>query len=131
MKASTHVTNARQMEGYERIHFINASVLQEDIFQAEVNFRLSPSLHISNNNVKIKQVELDLQDGKGYRSYPLGEKLIPYRFNAIGERFISIRLIRTNYETGHCPKRNLFGRWPVSAYFPYLTHPSASTIGSG
>lgn len=36
------------VDGYERIHFISASVLQEDIFQADVNFRLSPSLHISN-----------------------------------------------------------------------------------
>ncbi len=84
---------AEIVEGYERIHFINASVLQEDVFQAEVNFQLSPSLHISNNDVKIKQVELDFQDGKGYRSYPLSENLISYRFSAVGERFISIRLL--------------------------------------
>jgi hypothetical protein len=81
------------VDGYERIHFINASVLQEDVFQSEVNFQLSPSLHISNNNVRIKQVELDFHDGKGYRSHPLSEKLIPYRFSSLGERLLSIRLL--------------------------------------
>lgn len=90
LKKQNKKAKAETVNSYERIHFINASVLQEDVFQADVNFRLSPSLHISNNNVKIKQVEIDFADGKGYRSYPLSEKLIPYRFTAIGERFISI-----------------------------------------
>lgn len=84
---------AETVDSYERIHFIDASVLQEDVFQADVNFRISPSLHISNNEVKIKQVELDFQDGEGYRSYSLSDKLIPNRFNAVGERLISIRLL--------------------------------------
>lgn len=78
---------------YERIHFISASVLQEDVFQADINFRISPSLHISNNQVKIERVELDFQDGKGYRSYPLSDQLISYHFSSIGERIISIRLL--------------------------------------
>lgn len=79
-------------EKYEKLFFVAASVLQENIYQADVSFRISPALHFSNNNNEIKQVEIDFQDGKGYRAYELKEQNISYRFSSIGERAIGIRL---------------------------------------
>ncbi|WP_428662013.1 RICIN domain-containing protein [Runella sp.] len=77
---------------YENLYIVAASVLQEDIYQADVNFRISPSLHISNNKNEIKKLEIDFQDGKGFRSFDLKDQIIPYHFSSIGERSLSIRL---------------------------------------
>lgn len=87
-KVSRHVDFAK----YEKVRIVSASVLQEHIYQAEVIFRLSPRLYFSNQNDHVKAVEINFGDGKGYRSFPLSEQLIPHRFESDGEHLIQIRL---------------------------------------
>ena len=78
---------------YEKLYIVSASVLQEDIYEANVKFKLSPELSIGNAKNNIRRVELDFQDGKGFQSYPLSNRLIEYRFESIGERVITIKLL--------------------------------------
>jgi hypothetical protein len=93
--------NAKQKENkqkvntdsYEKIPIVYASVLQEDVYQAEVSFRISSVFHLGGGKNNIRRVELDFQDGKGFQSYPLNERQINHRFEAIGERVLTIRLI--------------------------------------
>ncbi|MDF7820199.1 RICIN domain-containing protein [Runella sp. MFBS21] len=79
-------------EQYEKVFFLAAAVLQKDIYQADVSFKIDPNLHISNNKNEIKRLEIDFQDGKGYQSFEMKAKAIPYRFTSTGERIITLRI---------------------------------------
>jgi pimeloyl-ACP methyl ester carboxylesterase len=80
-------------KNYENVELITAGLLQGEIFQGNVSFRISPDLIQSNINNKIDHLEIDFQDGKGYRSFELKEQLIPYQFKTIGEVAITIKLV--------------------------------------
>jgi hypothetical protein len=56
---------AVDFSGYEPVRIIMASVLQEDVFQADVLFRLDPGLYISNHDHPIQNLEIDFHNGKG------------------------------------------------------------------
>jgi hypothetical protein len=77
---------------YDPVRIIMASVLQEDVFQANVLFRLDPGLYISNHDHPIQNLEIDFHDGKGYAVYPVSTQLIPYQFTNIGKHKIDLRL---------------------------------------
>lgn len=72
---------------------IAASPLQEDIFQANVQFRLSTSLLQSNINNTIDSVALSFDEGKNWQSYTFSEQLIKHHFDKMGEQTIGIKLI--------------------------------------
>ncbi|TAH14053.1 MAG: T9SS C-terminal target domain-containing protein [Runella slithyformis] len=93
--------NAKQKENkqkvkadkYEKISIVSASVLQEDIYEANVRFKISQALNLGGAKNDIKRLEIDFQDGKGWRSYPLNDKEIEYRFESVGERVLALRLL--------------------------------------
>ncbi|MEA5426844.1 BACON domain-containing protein [Arcicella lustrica] len=78
---------------YENVEIITAGLLQGEIFQGNVNFQISPDLLQSNISNQIKQIEIDFQDGKGYRVFDFKEQLIPYQFTTIGDVAIAIKLV--------------------------------------
>jgi len=77
---------------YETVYVLAASVLQEQVYQANVQFRLSPSLHFTNNDNPITGLELDFQDGKGFQAFGLQERLINYTYQSVGTHGITIKL---------------------------------------
>lgn len=79
------------VNAYEKIHFISASVLQEKLFQAEVNFKISSSLYVSNSQL-VKGLEIDFGDGKGFKHYELKDQLILHTFAFVGQHTLKIRL---------------------------------------
>jgi hypothetical protein len=79
-------------QDYERIRFLYASVLQEEVFQAEVQFKISPDLWITNRPSSIQSVEIDFDDGMGFRNYEIANQLISHRFNRLGKNSIKIKL---------------------------------------
>lgn len=79
-------------ESYENIRFIGASVLQEDVFQSNIQFRVSPSLFFDNGLRSIKDLEINLGDGKGFRKLELRNQLIDHQFLTTGKHSIQIRL---------------------------------------
>jgi hypothetical protein len=81
-----------KFSAYEKVRIVSAAVLQEDLYQADISFRLSPGLYFSNQTDKIRNIEIDFSDGKGFKSFPVSEQLIPYRFESEGEHLIRIRL---------------------------------------
>ena len=83
---------------YEKLYIVSAAVLQEDIYQANVKFRLSSALQLGTSKSEIRSVSIDFQDGKGYKDYKLNEQSIDYTFTSVGERNIGIRL---NTERGN------------------------------
>ncbi len=77
---------------YEHIFFFAASVLQEDLFQADVTFRLDPALHFSNNGNQIKHIDIDFQEGKGFQPMGFKEQSLPYHFSTTGEHPLMLRI---------------------------------------
>lgn len=76
----------------EKVRFIAASLLRDDIFQADVRFKISPSLFITNQGRRATALELDFGEGRGYQQFNLEEKLIEYRFGNTGKHTIRIKL---------------------------------------
>ena len=83
---------------YEKLYIVSAAVLQEDIYEANVKFRLSSALQLGTSRSEIRSISIDFQDGKGYKDYKLNEQSIDYTFTSVGERNIGIRL---NTERGN------------------------------
>jgi pimeloyl-ACP methyl ester carboxylesterase len=79
-------------QDYETIRFLSASVLQEEVFQAEVHLKISPELLTTNRPSSIQGVEIDFNDGKGFAKYSLSNQLIAHRFNSLGKNLIKIKL---------------------------------------
>ncbi|MEO6285322.1 MAG: T9SS type A sorting domain-containing protein [Dyadobacter sp.] len=77
---------------YERIRFLSASVLQEEVYQAEVQFKISPDLLITNRASSIQSAEIDFNDGKGFTNYKIVNQLIDHTFNSLGKNSIKIKL---------------------------------------
>ncbi len=77
---------------YETVYILAASVLQEQVYQANVKFRLSPSLNFTRNDNPITGLEIDFQDGKGFREYGLKEQLIDYTYTSAGTHGLTIKL---------------------------------------
>ncbi|WP_031526621.1 hypothetical protein [Dyadobacter crusticola] len=67
-------------------------MLQEEVFQGDVAFKISRELYISNDTAQPAQVELDLEDGRGFVAYPFSEKPIMHQFSAVGKHTVHIRL---------------------------------------
>jgi hypothetical protein len=66
--------------------------MQSELYQKDVQLQLDVDLLISDNNNKIKEIELDFQDGKGWRKYEFKNQLIDYTFDRIGKTSIGIKL---------------------------------------
>ncbi|WAC13944.1 esterase/lipase family protein [Dyadobacter pollutisoli] len=79
-------------QDYERIRFLSASVLQEEVYQAEVQFKISPDLLIANRPSSIQSIEIDFSDGKGFTNYKVVNQLIHHKFNSLGKNAIKIKL---------------------------------------
>lgn len=75
----------------EKIRFLDASVLQETLYQAEASFKIGGALLVS-NKPSLTGMEIDFGDGKGYKSYGLIEQVITHSFAATGPHSIQIRL---------------------------------------
>ncbi len=79
-------------EEYEKIRFLVASVLQENIYQSEVQFKISPDLLITDRQSSINEIEIDFNDGKGFTKYKLENQLVNHKFNKLGKTLIKIKL---------------------------------------
>lgn len=77
---------------YETIYILAASVLQEDVYQAKVQFQVSPSRYFTNNDNPITGLELDFQDGKGFQAFGLKERLISHTYNSVGMHGLTVKL---------------------------------------
>jgi hypothetical protein len=77
---------------YEKFRIIYAAALQEELYQADAFFKISPKLLIANHHVKITGLDIDFGDGNGYSSYDMTEQLISHRFETTGKHPIKIRL---------------------------------------
>lgn len=78
---------------YEYFDIIVAGLLQGEVFQSDIQFRISPELMQSNSKNEIKGIEIDFQDGRGFISHKWKEQLIPYKFKTTGKVTIAIKLI--------------------------------------
>ncbi len=69
-----------------------ASPIQKDIFQANVQFQLSPKLLQTNLDNQIESIEISFDGGDNWKSYKYEEQLINYQFSKIGEQDIGFRI---------------------------------------
>ena len=69
-----------------------ASPIQKDIFQANVQFQLSPKLLHTNLDNQIESIELSFDNGDNWKSYKYEEQLINHQFKKIGEQAIGFRI---------------------------------------
>jgi pimeloyl-ACP methyl ester carboxylesterase len=69
-----------------------ASPIQKDIFQANVQFQLSPKLLQTNLDNQIESIEISFDNGDNWKSYKYEEQLISYQFRRIGEQDIGFRI---------------------------------------
>jgi hypothetical protein len=69
-----------------------ASPIQKDIFQANVQFQLSPKLLQTNLDNQIESIEISFDNGDNWKSYKYEEQLISYQFSRIGEQDIGFRI---------------------------------------
>jgi hypothetical protein len=69
-----------------------ASPLQQDVFQANIQFQISPKLLQSNLDNQIESIDLSFDEGTNWKTYKYEEQLIDYRFEKSGEQTIGIRI---------------------------------------
>jgi pimeloyl-ACP methyl ester carboxylesterase len=77
---------------YEIIPIRMAGLLQEEIFQGNVAFQISPDFLQSNIDDPIEKITIDFQDGKGEQSFELKNQLIEHQFSTLGTVAISIKV---------------------------------------
>lgn len=90
-EASKKAKRAVDFTKYETVRIVSAAVLQEDLYQAKVSFFLNKPLNINNHAAKVTTFEIDFNDGKGFKSYPIMDQLILHEFQSVGEHRINIR----------------------------------------
>ena len=69
-----------------------ASPIQKDIFQANVQFQLSPKLLQTNLDNQIESIEISFDNGDNWKLYKYEEQLISYQFKRTGEQEIGFRI---------------------------------------
>jgi PA14 domain/Secretion system C-terminal sorting domain/Putative serine esterase (DUF676) len=120
-KSENKVANS---DTYENLEFISASTLDWELFQGNIQFKISPDFELSNINNPIKELEIDFKDGKGWQKYDYKEQLIQHQFTKIGETSIGIKVIskRGTYVT-NCPLKVHFLIRPVPSLINSVTAP--------
>ncbi|GGM83142.1 hypothetical protein GCM10010967_13550 [Dyadobacter beijingensis] len=78
---------------YDKFRIIYVAALQQDIYQADVWFKISSKFFISNHSVQTARIALDFGDGLGFQSCVPGEQSIHHRFNTIGRHSINIKIV--------------------------------------
>lgn len=78
-------------EQTDKFDIVYASILQEDVYQSDVSFRLNKHLYISNYKHLPENIALDFGDGKGYQTVTFSEKPIAHRFQTTGMHKLLIR----------------------------------------
>lgn len=131
-EASKKAGQAVDFNKYETVRIVSASVLQEDVYQARVSFYLNKPLNISNHADNVTSFEIDFNDGKGFKTYPILDQLIPHEFQSVGEHKINIRFqvgnAKYHFETKVNVKqmmRSPYEEFDVTAK-PFLPGSSAS-----
>jgi hypothetical protein len=81
---------------YSPFRILYAAALRQDVYQAEVWFKISPRLLITNRAQQLDGMAIDFGDGKGFTNYSFQEQLIRHRFDAEGKHPVKIRLIAKN-----------------------------------
>jgi hypothetical protein len=76
---------------YEKFDIVYASVLQQDVYQANVEFRFTSDFFISNHSEALNQIDVDFCDGGGYKRLSISDKTISYHFRSTGEHPILLR----------------------------------------
>lgn len=76
---------------YEKFDIVYASILQEDVYQADVEFKFTPELFITNHTEALNQIDVDFCDGTGYKQLSISDRLISHSFRSTGEHRILIR----------------------------------------
>ena len=69
-----------------------ASPIQKDIFQANVQFQISPKLLQTNLDNQIESIEISFDNGDNWKTYKYEEQLISYQFKSTGEQEIGFRI---------------------------------------
>ena len=69
-----------------------ASPVQKDIFQANVQFQISPKLLQTNLSNQIESIEISFDNGDNWKTYKYEEQLISYQFKNTGEQEIGFRI---------------------------------------
>ncbi|WP_439555582.1 hypothetical protein, partial [Dyadobacter sp.] len=91
-EAAKKAGQSRRFEDSARFNIVYGAVLQEEVFQGNIAFQVSRELYISNDTTQSAQVELDLEDGRGFVAYPFSEKPIAHQFSTVGKHTVHIRL---------------------------------------
>ncbi|WP_291044897.1 T9SS type A sorting domain-containing protein [Dyadobacter sp. 50-39] len=78
---------------YPPFRILYAAALRQEVYQAEVWFKISPKLLITNHAQPLVGMAIDFGDGKGFTSYSFQEQLIKHRFETAGKHPVKIRLI--------------------------------------
>ncbi|SEI38767.1 Por secretion system C-terminal sorting domain-containing protein [Dyadobacter sp. SG02] len=81
---------------YTPFRILYAAALRQDVYQAEVWFKISPKLLITNHAQPLIAMAIDFGDGKGFTNYSFQEQLIKHRFETEGKHPVKIRLIAEN-----------------------------------
>jgi hypothetical protein len=69
-----------------------ASPIQKDIFQANIQFQISPKLLKTNLDNKIESIEISFDNGDNWKLYKYEEQLINYQFKETGEQEIGFKI---------------------------------------
>ena len=103
----------------ENVFVFAASVLQQDVFQGDISFRISTTYHFTNIDNPISSFEIDFQDGKGFRKYDFKDQTVSYQYSSTGEHPITFRFItrRGVYVSHSAINVKLLKRAPVFRSF--------------
>jgi hypothetical protein len=80
-------------DSYERFQIIYAAALQQDVYQSDVWFKISPKFFITNHFQSLTSIAIDFNDGKGFTKYSFQEQLINHHFETIGKHPITVRMM--------------------------------------
>ncbi|ACT96485.1 hypothetical protein [Dyadobacter fermentans] len=89
-EAQKSAGKAVDISSYNGFNIVYAAALQQDIYQADVWFRLSQKYLITNQLTRISRISIDFGDGEGFEEYSGNEQLVHHRYKTTGKHAIII-----------------------------------------
>ena len=77
---------------YEQFDIVYAGALQQDVYQADVWFKIDQKYLITNHPTNVNRTAFNFGDGQGFKECSIGEQLVHHRFSTTGKHAITIRL---------------------------------------
>lgn len=91
----------RNQSPYNEKRLFVSTLLKDEIYQGQVNFRIDDNFYINNTPDTISSIEIDFGDGQGFRNISQGNKKIPndniiVNYSQIGLKTLTIKITFLN-----------------------------------